>query len=241
VHLVSVVTHDEAATIAQANVDHKTNEITVFRPLLGSLDLADVVVTADALHTQREHASFLVGRDAHYVFGIKENQPTLLATAQRFLTGRRVSYESDDRGHGRIEHREVMVAPITKKLARQLGFPSARQLVAVRRERCELTGDKETSETSCYVTDLSRAQASPEELGTHIRRHWTIENRSHHVRDRTFDEDRSQVRVGGAPQALATLRNLAISILRLAGFTNIASGLRWMAFDHRRALQILGL
>ncbi len=99
----------------------------------------------------------------------------------------------------------------------------------------------ESSETSYYVTDLSAAEASPEELGTHIRRHWTIENRSHYVRDRTFDEDRSQVRVGGAPQALATLRNLAISVLRLAGFTNIASGLRWMAFDHRRALQILGL
>jgi hypothetical protein len=61
------------------------------------------------------------------------------------------------------------------------------------------------------------------------------------VRDRTFDEDRSQVRTGGAPQALATLRNLAISLLRLVGFTNIASGLRWMAFDHQRALQILGL
>ncbi len=193
VHLVSVVTHDEAATIAQANVDQKTNEITVFRPLIGSLDLADVVVTADALHTQRGHARFLTGAGAHYIFGLKENQPTLLATAQRFLTGRRVSYESDDRGHGRIEHREVLVAPITKKLARQLGFSSARQFVAVRRERCELTGDKETSETSYYVTDLTQAQASPHELATHIRRHWTIENRSHYVRDRTFDEDRSQV------------------------------------------------
>ena len=109
VHLVSVVTHDEAVTIAQANVDQKTNEITVFRPLLGSLDLTDVVVTADALHTQREHALFLSGAGAHYIFGVKENQPTLLATAQRSLTGRRVSYESDDRGHGRIEHREVSI------------------------------------------------------------------------------------------------------------------------------------
>ena len=49
------------------------------------------------------------------------------------------------------------------------------------------------------------------------------------------------MRVGGAPQALATLRNLAISILRLVGFKNIASGLRWMAFDHRRAFALLGL
>ncbi|MGH9292733.1 MAG: ISAs1 family transposase, partial [Acidimicrobiales bacterium] len=69
VHLVSVVTHREGTTIAQANVDQKTNEITVFRPLLETLDLTDVVVTADALHAQREHAKFLVSRGAHYVFG----------------------------------------------------------------------------------------------------------------------------------------------------------------------------
>ena len=241
VHLVSVVTHEEATTVAQANVDTKTNEITVFRPLLGSLDLADVVVTADALHTQREHARFLVEKGAHYIFGVKENQPTLLAYAQRSLQGRPVTYESHDRGHGRIEHRYVSVAPIAKKLAKMLGFASARQFVSVYRERCDLSDHLESQETSYYVTDLSAAEATPEELGTHIRRHWTIENRSHHVRDVTFDEDRSQVRVGGAPQALATLRNLAISILRLLGFTNIASGIRWMAFDHRRAFQILGL
>jgi len=241
VHLVSVVTHEEAVTIAQANVDTKTNEITVFRPLLGSVDLANVVVTADALHTQREHARFLAERGAHYVLGVKENQPNLAGAAQRSLTGRRVTYESHDRGHGRIEHRYVSVAPITKKLADKLGFPSARQFVSVYRERGDLGDRMESSETSYYVTDLSAAEASPEELGTHIRRHWTIENRSHYVRDRTFDEDRSQVRTGGAPQALATLRNLAISVLRLVGFTNIAQGLRWMAFDHRRALQILGL
>jgi len=56
-----------------------------------------------------------------------------------------------------------------------------------------------------------------------------------------FDEDRSQVRFGGAPQVLATLRNLAISILRLAGFENIASGIRWMAFDYQRSFTLLGL
>lgn len=241
VHLVSVVTHEEATTIAQANVDIKTNEITVFRPLLGSLDIQDVVVTADALHTQREHAKFLVSRGAHYVFGVKDNQPTLLAHAQRSLEGRAVAYESHDRGHGRVEHRYVSVAPIAKKLAKRLGFPSASQFVSVYRERCDLTDHLESTETSYYVTDLPGVDASAEELGTHIRRHWTIENRSHYVRDRTFDEDRSQVRVGGAPQALATLRNLAISILRFVGFTNIASGLRWMAFDHRRAFELLGL
>ena len=71
--------------------------------------------------------------------------------------------------------------------------------------------------------------------------HWAIENRSHYVRDRVFDEDRSQVRVGGAPQVLATLRNLAISILRLNGFKSIAAGLRWVAWDHSRGLALMGV
>jgi hypothetical protein len=61
------------------------------------------------------------------------------------------------------------------------------------------------------------------------------------VRDVTFDEDRCQIRVGNAPRVMATLRNLAISTLRLAGHTNIAAGLRSMARDVTRTLTLLGL
>lgn len=69
----------------------------------------------------------------------------------------------------------------------------------------------------------------------------SVEYGSHWVRDHSFDEDRCQVRTGGAPQALATLRNLAISLLRLAGIRGIAAGLRWVAWDHTRGLALLGL
>lgn len=241
VHLVSVLTHKEGVTVAQRNVDTKTNEITAFRPLLESLELSDVVVTADAMHTQREHATFLSGRGAHFIFGVKDNQPTLAKEAVRLLATSPVVHETHDRAHGRIEHRYYSVASVPKKLARRLGFPSASQVVKVYRERCDLGDHLESQETSYYVTDLSADEASPAELAHHIRGHWRIENSSHYVRDRTFDEDRSQTRVGGAPQALATLRNLAISILRLVGFENIAAGLRWMAFDYRRSFTLLGL
>ncbi|MGH3025431.1 MAG: ISAs1 family transposase, partial [Gaiellaceae bacterium] len=241
VHLVSVLTHKEGVTVAQRNVDTKTNEITAFRPLLESLELSDVVVTADAMHTQREHATFLSGRGAHFIFGVKDNQPTLAEEAARLLATSPVVHETHDRAHGRMEHRYYSVASVPKKLARRLGFPSASQVVKVYRERCDLGDHLESQETSYYVTDLSADEASPAELAHHIRGQWRIENCSHYVRDRTFDEDRSQTRVGGAPQALATLRNLAISILRLVGFENIASGLRWMAFDYRRSFTLLGL
>jgi len=242
VHLLSAMTHREGATVAQRNVDTKTNEITGFAPLLGPLDLKGVVVTADAIHAQRAHARFLVqDKGAHYVFGLKDNQPLLREAAERLLAHAPVVHECHGRGHGRTEHRYVRVATIPPELVKELKFPRAAQVVAVERERGDL-GDRMTSmETSYYVTSLSEDQAGAEQLAACIRGHWGIENRSHWVRDRVFDEDRSTVRVGGAPQALATLRNLAISLLRFAGFTSVARGLRWAAWDHTRALALMGL
>lgn len=242
VHLLSALTLDEAVTVAQANVEGKTNEITVFAPMLEQLQLEGVVVTADALHAQREHAKFLVEeKGAHYVFGLKGNQPTLAAAAAQAFEGVGGSFETHEKGHGRIEHRYYSVVAIPEELRRSLDFPYAATFVRVYRERCRLDNAPLSPETSYYVSDLSGELARVEALGFYIRGHWGIENRSHNVRDRTFDEDRCQVRVGGAPQVLATLRNLAISILRLVGFKNIAAGTRWVAWDHNRGLGLIGV
>ncbi len=91
------------------------------------------------------------------------------------------------------------------------------------------------------ITSLTAAQARPEELAGYIRGHWQIENRLHWVRDVTYDEDRSQARTGTGPRVMASLRNLAISALRLHGHTNIAAALRWTARDPSRSLKILGI
>lgn len=92
-----------------------------------------------------------------------------------------------------------------------------------------------------YVTSLTAAEASPADLLAYVRSHWTIENRVHWVRDVTFGEDASRVRTGNAPRVMATFRNLAISLLRLAGTTNIAAALRYNARDDRRVLNHLDL
>lgn len=242
VHLMSAMTHREGATVAQRDVDTKTNEITAFRPLLAGLDLEGVVVTADAMHAQRDHARFLLeDKGAHFVFGLKDNQPHLRDAAEQLLADSPVVHETHDRGHGRTEHRYFRVAPVPAELAKRLGFPWAAQVIAVDRERADLDDRLTSMETSYYVTSLSEPEAGPRQLAVYIRGHWGIENRSHWVRDRVFDEDRSAVRVGGAPQVLATLRNLAISLLRLRGFTSVAVGLRWAAWDHTRALALMGL
>jgi hypothetical protein len=77
-HLLGAVVHGSGTVVAQTAVDSKTNEITQVEPLLGKLEIEGVVVTADALLTQREIARHLVeDKRADYVFTVKDNQPTL--------------------------------------------------------------------------------------------------------------------------------------------------------------------
>jgi predicted transposase YbfD/YdcC len=90
------------------------------------------------------------------------------------------------------------------------------------------------------VTSLTAAQASPARLADWVRGHWGIEA-LHHVRDTTFAEDASQLRTGTGPQVMASLRNLAIGILRARGDRNIAAALRRNARDATRVLPLLGI
>ena len=85
---------------------------------------------------------------------------------------------------------------------------------------------KESVETACAATSLSRERGSAERLLTIAREHRGIENRLHWVRDVTMGEDANRTRVGSGPQVLAAFRNLAVTKLRLDGATNIAASLR---------------
>ena len=91
------------------------------------------------------------------------------------------------------------------------------------------------------ITSLTAWQANPADILAGNRGHWEVENREHYVRDRTFDEDRSQVRTGASPQFLATARNIAISLLRLAGCVNIARGLEHLSRRLDCILALLGV
>lgn len=105
----------------------------------------------------------------------------------------------------------------------------------------DLAGRALHHETVFGITSLAPHVASSARLLSLSRGHWTIENRLHWVRDVTFDEDRSQIRRGAAAHAMASLRNLAISLLRLAGATNIAAALRHCAAHLHKVLRLLGL
>jgi hypothetical protein len=91
------------------------------------------------------------------------------------------------------------------------------------------------------VTSLRPERVTPGQLLAFVRGHWHIENKSHWVRDVTFDEDRSQVRCGNIPHVMAALRNTTIGLLRWAGHTNIAAACRWLAAQPAQALALIGI
>jgi predicted transposase YbfD/YdcC len=238
-HLLAAADQQAGAVLAQAEVDGKTNEITRFAPLLAPLDLAGAVVTADAMHAQREHAQFLVtGKHAHYILAVKNNQPSLCAQLKS-LPWRQVpaALDAHERGHGRAEWRTLKLTAVAAGIA----FPHAAQAIQIRRRRKPLSGTKKWSaETSYAVTSLAAHQATPAQIAGWIRGHWGIEA-LHHIRDVTFGEDASQIRTASGPQVMATLRNLAIGILKPSGHPSIAAACRYHARDATRVLATLGI
>jgi predicted transposase YbfD/YdcC len=236
-HLLACLDHGTGVVLAQAAVDSKTNEITMFTAVLDQAgELSGVLVTADALHAQREHADWLHERGAHYLVTVKGNQPGLLRQL-RSLPWKDVpqGHVQEGRAHGRIERRIVKVVTITAGLA----FPHAAQAIQITRRTRRPGSRKWRTEISYAITSLQASQAHPDQLAGWIRGHWKIENQLHWVRDVTFGEDASTARTGTGPHVMAALRNLVISILRLAGHASIASALRHAARDPARAFRLL--
>lgn len=113
-----------------------------------------------------------------------------------------------DKGHGRIEIRRIWT---TTELNEYIEFPFLNQAFRIERITSNLQGELMRHEIVHGVTSLTEKNAPAADLLKFNRGHWEIENRVHWVRDVTFDEDRSQVRKGGGPQVMASLRNLSIS------------------------------
>ena len=230
--------HTTRAVLAQRQVDGAPGEVPAIQPLLNGLDLAGAVITADALHTHADAAEFLVTqKQAHYLFTVKANQPTLLERCAALAWHNvPIADRTRDRGHGRVEIRTLKAVSV-----RHFGFPHAAQVLQVTRKVCDLATRRWHTVVVYAITSLSFAQARPARLADLIRGHWTIENGLHWVRDVTLGEDASQLRTGTAPQVMASLRNLAIGVLSRAGPVNLAAALRRHARDPARPLATLGI
>jgi predicted transposase YbfD/YdcC len=161
VHLLAALDHHDGAVLAQREVPAATNEIAEFQPLLAGLDLAGALITADALHTQRDHAAFLVDRGADYLLVVKANQPALHAQLAS-LPWRQIPVmdRTRDHGHGRIEVRTLKVAAVAG-----LCFPHAAQAIQVTR-RVRAPGSRCWRTVTVYaVTSLPLGTAQPHPAG----------------------------------------------------------------------------
>jgi predicted transposase YbfD/YdcC len=171
VHLLAALDHHDGAVLARRQVDGAPGEVPAFAPLLAGLDLAGVVVTADALHTQRDHAAFLVDRGGDYLLVVKANQPGLHAQLVG-LPWRQIPVmdRTRDHGHGRVEIRTLKVAAVAG-----LWFPHAAQAIQVIR-RVRTPGSRRWRTVTAYaVTSLALGSASPAQLAGWLRGHWRIE------------------------------------------------------------------
>jgi predicted transposase YbfD/YdcC len=232
-HLVAALDHAAGTVLGQLAVDAKSNEIPSVRELLACFDLAGVTVTVDAMHTQTDTAKVVTDAGGDYVFTVKDNTPTLRAKIKTLPWADVPAHRVTVTGHGRRATRTIKVIDAPD----WIGFAGAAQVAQLRRTVTK--NGKKTVEVVYLITSADHQTAPRAVLAAWVQGHWGIENQLHWVRDVTYDEDRSQIRTGNAPTVMATLRNTAISLLRLAGWTNIAAALRHHARDAARPVNLL--
>ncbi|MGH3625357.1 MAG: ISAs1 family transposase, partial [Sciscionella sp.] len=176
-------------------------------------------------------------RGGHYVLTVKSNQPTLLAQIAAALPPAApgsAHHVEEDRSKGKIVRRQIWTAP-----ANGIDFPGAAQVFRIRRDTFDHEGTRLSKEVVHGITSLTADQASPEMIARFVRQHWGIENKIHWVRDVVYPEDHQHAYAGTGAQVMATLRNLALGILRLAGITQITRTLERIAADRTRIIPLI--
>jgi hypothetical protein len=141
-----------------------------------------------------------------------------------------------DKGHGRLERRTLKA---TTALNEYLDWPGVAQVGQI--ESVVQQDGKTCHEIRSFITSVPRKQADADQLLQWARGHWSIENRSHYVRDVTLGEDASRVRKGSGPEVMAAIRNAAIGFLRFTGATNIAETIRRNASQVGQLFAKLGI
>ncbi len=148
-------------------------------------------------------------------------------------------HETREKHHGRVEIRRIWTST---QLNDYVDFPHCAQVARIERITELSKSGKIRHEVVYVITSLSPEKASAQRLLSLNRGHWEIENRLHWVRDFAFAEDLSQVRTGVGPRVMATLRNLAISLIRLHDKARgITQALRDMAARPHLTLAMVGL
>jgi predicted transposase YbfD/YdcC len=218
-HLVSAWAGASHVTLGQVAVADKSNEITAIPRLLEVLDLKGALVTIDAMGCQKEIAAQVVDGGGDYLLAVKENHPHLYEDIDaRFTEALETDYEGlessvfraeveSDRGRQTERECHVIVDPQgLRDAGLWKGLKAICMVLTVR-----VVEGIESVECRYYIGSF--AGTAQEYLGA-IRGHWGIENSLNWVLDVVFREDESRHHAGNSGENLASLRRLAISLLK---------------------------
>ena len=208
---------DTGIALGQITVNSKSNEIPAVRELIEMLDIEGIVITADAMHCQKETAEIIVKNKGDYVLQLKANQGKFYEDVYAMFDEKYMDtvdkdceyeiFSTIEKSHGRIEKRTCYVLNeiefFTDYIAEWKGL---KKIFAVKRE-IEKHGNK-TTEISCY---LSSKNTTSEKLLSYTRNHWEIES-MHHILDVTYDEDRCKLLKQKAQENINIFRKMGVSV-----------------------------
>lgn len=208
---------DTGISLGQITVNSKTNEIPAVKELLEMLDIEGMVVTADAMHCQKETAKIIVEKKGDYVLQLKANQRGFYEDVYAMFDDKYMDEADKDceyeicsiteKNKDRIEKRTCYVLNeiefFTNYLAEWKGL---KKIFAVKRE--VIRNDEKSTEISCY---LSSKNATAEQLLSYTRNHWQIES-MHHILDVSYDEDNCRLLTEKAQENMNIFRKLGVSI-----------------------------
>lgn len=208
---------DTGISLGQKTVDSKSNEIPAVRELIEMINIEGMVVTADAMHCQKETEQVIIDNKGDYVLQLKANQRNLYEDVYAMFDDKYMNeadtdceydiYSTTEKSHGRIEKRTCYVLNEISFFTDYIGeWKRLKKIFAVKRE-VERNGDK-TVEISCY---LSSKNTTAEKLLSYTRKHWEIES-MHHILDVTYDEDRCKILTQRAQENLNIFRKMGVSI-----------------------------
>ncbi|MCH8745984.1 MAG: ISAs1 family transposase [Chloroflexi bacterium] len=218
IHMVSAWASENRLVLGQTKVAEKSNEITAIPELLALLDISGCIVTIDAMGCQKEIARLIIEDSGDYVLALKENQGQLYREVKELFEDEGLVasegdfHETVNKGHGRLEHRRcwsIADQEYISYLNLKGEWRGLRSVAKVTGER--RIGEKVSIESRYYISSLP---GGAEQLLRAVREHWGIENSLHWVLDIAFREDESRVRKGHGPENLATMRHMALNLLR---------------------------
>lgn len=244
VHQLSCYEVKTGIVLWHCNVSDKHNEMSALKPLLKTQWVKGRILSVDALHTQRAFCQQVHRLEGDYVLIAKDNHPTLKEDiAELFAdpTPDRRRWQSADtwnKGHGRLEHREIVCRPDLKDwFARE--WEGIEQVFRLQRTVRLLHTGESRQEVVYGLSSLSLREAPPQRILALVRDHWAMENRLPWRRDVTLGEDACQTRTGPVPGVLAQLNSAVLSLMDRLGVRNVARQTRYFDASPAQALDLL--